>query len=874
MLTCVPTLQLKLSFADVFCLIFCLLISGLPVSLSGQDLKDDPAENRNHGDLVFYSRETSSVILLTEKDFNKGNITNVWQLIQGRVPGLYISMDGGAPGAKGAASMRTVMGPPLVVLDELPLDVNFAGGMRDALNFLNPANIESVMILHDAAASSLYGIRGGNGVIVITTKKAKANTPFSVRYASDLSLAQPGRKVDVLDASSFRNLILNRYADLPQLTDKLGENNTNWQDEIFSHSFSHNHDFSATGTMATIPWRASFHYHDHGGVLNTDQLGRYGGRFNMQPSFLDDHLRISLNIHASQMENTIAPRRAIGEAIGFDPTQPVKVEGNKYGGYFFWGDNEGRPRMLARPNPVAMLQQTNDFAKTQIMDFKASADYSLQFYPAITLGFSSFRQSMKTRRDHRVSDHAAWQYWRGGLVEVIDDVFVNNLLEARASFNKTFPQIFSHLDVHTAWSTQEFRNDNHVFSSNIDNNLAGIPYGVTQDFKGMIQNSMHSFSAGIRYAFKNLYHFSYNYRNDKTSLFDPDSGNPVYHSMGLSWNMHNEAFWPENSLVSRFKIKAAAGQSGNMNLPIYQDVFGLDLQPEKFETYNGGIEFGLNKDRFYGNVNFYTMDQTGVFLTVPVPTGNGMRNMLVNAGNINYRGGEFTLNIALVSREKTSWEVGSHLSLRKSEVKELSSPQINSLSWESFYGGRYLYVLQKGYSPKSFYVYQSVYSSQGYPLGYLAGSDPVPYKTPFPVYHAGISSHLRHGNWHCSLAGSLTMRNYVYNNTASAYGHFGQLYYVNAENNVTSEAIKLNLEKPLFLSDYFVQDASFFRMDYLSLAYNFKHFRHMGLSVHATVQNAFVLTRYPGPEPEVPSGIDFNPYARPRIFSLGVKLEI
>ncbi len=846
--------------------IISLCLFALPVAFlfAGETPKENETQGmeRVSGDLPRNLHETVSVVVLTEADFNKGNYVNIWQLIQGRAPGMWITLDGGAPGAMGSSSLFATIGQPLIVVDELPQDPRFADGMRDPLNFLNPEDIESITLLTDAASTSLYGGRGGNGVILIRTKRAQQGDPFSLAYSTHLSAAQPGKQVDVLDAATFRFLVLERFSDQPELTGLMGEANTSWQDEIYSNAFSQSHHLSASGNVAQIPWRAAFHFNDHAGVLTTDNLRRLGGRLNLSPSLLDDHLRININLHTSQLENRIAPHDAIANAIRFDPTQPVRDPESIFGGYFTWTGNSPVLHSFTR-NPVAVLNQTEDFSTTQTLGIQANADYALHFFPDITMGVAAYQQTLSTERERTISDQAAWSYLFGGAYTMNEDTYSNRLLEGRISFNRHLSAIDSRIALSAAISRQDFNHEYSILQSNLRNNLAGEPYSTYRNGKGDNRRQLVSFTFGAGYAFKDLYFLDYNFRNDRSSLYNPDNPNFGYHSLAAAWKMHNESFWPEDFFLSQLKISTAVGQSGRMDFSPWHLV--VTDQPEQFNSFDATINYGLWENRFTGIIKYFDTKQSEVIFPSRYRRGS---YILDNVADINHKGCEFSIYASPIKSDKLSWDIGAHLTTKKNQVTETYNSPRN---------------LREGYPANSFFVYQLNYSDDGVFLpndpyvdqnndGIIDSRDMIPFKSPDPDLIMGVASHFRYGKWRLSMAGTWVSGNYVYNQSSLVFGNYDRLFRDGS--NITTEALQHNFASAQVLSDYYVQDASYLRMDFIDLTYNFNNLtaRNLNLEISATVQKAFVITNYPGPEPEVPSGMDYSNYPHPRMFTLGVRM--
>jgi TonB-dependent starch-binding outer membrane protein SusC len=867
-----------------------------PISVNAQTDKNqekDEAGISKKYNLPEAFSESASVWVLDEEDFNKGNNINVWDLIQGRVPGLLISNSGGEPGGYVSVINRNALVPegalPLVVIDGMPLNNLFPEEMRNQLNFLHPSDIESVIILKDGAAQSLYGMLAGNGVVIINTKRTLKDAPLRLEYSSHASLAQVTSTIDVLNGPDFRNLINERYAQQPNAINRLGQGNTFWQDEIYRNSISHNHHLAASGNNFSIPWRAALNYSDHQGVLNTDGMNRLGGQLNINPVFLDNHLRVNLNLHASRLENRLAPQQAIGYATGFDPTQPVLDTGSPYGGYFTWTTDNGLPQSAAMPNPMAYLDLNEDMGKTNTLFMQAFVSYDLHFFPDLSIDLQLSRQNMNSERNHLIPGYASWQYYSGGMNSRETNDFANQYLEGRLNYRKSLPGIKSRINIMAGVSRQKFRNEYSWFMSNLEGNLANEPYMVMADFDGWSESNLVSFSTHVDYTFDDRYFLHYSFRNDQSSRFSEENRSAGYHSVAGAWKLHNESFWPEDFVLSRLKLRAGYGVSGF--IPVFAEAaISYDIKPERISTLNAGIDYALLQNRIFGTFEYYQGKRSDMPTTVMIPAGTGWQYIITSEGSMNFSGFEFSVKAIPVLKESFTWRIGAHFSSLKNEIVSLydyteNYPGIRLGPIAGSIGNSVL-ILTNGYPSSSFYVYESVYDADGLPVfnmyvdqdgdGQITDADRIRYKTPFPDYFLGISSHLQYNNWSFAFSGRASIGNYVYNNTSSYFGNYSRLYRPDGPylGNITQEAVSLNFDYGQYLSDYYVQDASFFRMDYISLGYDFRNLREgaLNLQLTATVQNAFVITGYEGTDPEVPSGIDYNSYPRPRIFTLGLKV--
>ncbi|MCK4343645.1 MAG: SusC/RagA family TonB-linked outer membrane protein, partial [Bacteroidales bacterium] len=277
---------------------------------------------------------TGSVIAISSDDFNRGAITSPQELIAGKIAGVQITNAGGAPGAGSTIRIRggsslSASNDPLIVIDGVPVDNEDISGMRNPLNTIHPNDIETFTVLKDASATAIFGSRASNGVIIITTKKGRANRPLTVNYDGNVSIGTRTGEVDVLSADEYRSLIQEQFANNPNATNLLGSENTNWQKEIYQTAISHDHNLSLSGSVEnlsfveSLPFRVSLGYSDQKGILKTSSLDRFTGAINLNPSFLDDHLRINLSAKGMYIKNQFADWGAVGSAVAFDPTQPI-----------------------------------------------------------------------------------------------------------------------------------------------------------------------------------------------------------------------------------------------------------------------------------------------------------------------------------------------------------------------------------------------------------------------------------------------------------------------------------------------------------------------------------------------------------------------
>ncbi|MEY4334911.1 MAG: hypothetical protein RLZZ196_3661, partial [Bacteroidota bacterium] len=328
---------------------------------------------------------SGSVSTVTAKDFNTGAITTPEQLIAGKVAGVSIISNSGAPGAgstiriRGGASLNA-SNDPLIVIDGMPIDGGGISGQANPLALINPNDIESFSVLKDASAAAIYGARASNGVILITTKKGKKGA-MKVDFSTLLSVGNVSKKADVLSANEIRTIVnANGSSTLKSL---LGTSNTDWQDQIYQTAISNENNISLSGSTKNMPYRLSIGSLDQKGVLKTDELKRTTVGVNLAPTLFDNHLSINLNYKLASSESRFANQGAIGAATYFDPTQAVKSNSARFGGYWEWLDpnSSNGLKALSPKNPLGLLMQNNDNSNVTRQIASALFDYKVHFLP-------------------------------------------------------------------------------------------------------------------------------------------------------------------------------------------------------------------------------------------------------------------------------------------------------------------------------------------------------------------------------------------------------------------------------------------------------------------------------------------------------------
>jgi iron complex outermembrane receptor protein len=895
---------------------------------------------------------TGSVTAVESESFNRGVISSPTALIAGKVAGVQISSNGGAPGTSSTIRIRggsslNASNTPLYVIDGIPISNNVPGGTRDPLNSLNPNDIESFTVLKDASATAIYGSRASNGVIIITTKKGKkgGDFPVSVNYSGKFSYQEVPKTVGVLSSDEFESLLMKRfperadmlgtwtgpdgepivYNNLPD--DRTGYNqtihNTDWQDEIYDNAFAMDHAVSVFGGWKNLPYRVSLGYTDQDGILNTGNFKRTTVGVSLNPSLLDGFLKINFNANGAFIKHTYANEGAIGAALQMDPTKPVFSADDSYGGYWAWLDADGIPLTQPTSNPMSQLNLTDDKSDANRGYGNLQLDYRFHWFPELRANLNVGYDYSKNSGNRYVEPFAAWSYNAtdgGGEDNDYENENKNELLDFYLNYVKEVESINSKFDLMAGYSWQHF----YTSSSSVNSNVPTILDPVTGDstgqkyilspFEDKSEYYLVSFFGRLNYTFNDKYLLTFTLRNDGTSRFHPDNRWGLFPAVALGWKINEEAFLKDSKTLSLLKLRLGWGVTGQQDIGGYYDYLGrytysnsfasypfggnyyLTLRPEGYNeslkweettTWNIGFDYGFLKDRIYGSVDLYQRTTTDLLSWVPVDAGSNLSNYINrNIGELENKGIEFSIAYKAIEKQDLSWDIGFNMTYNKNKITELY--QGASIATGGIAGGVGNNIQEQavGQATNTFYVYEQVYDEDGNPIeglyvdrngdGEITTSDKYYFKKPAPDFYFGISSNVSWKSWNFYFSGRANFGNYAYNNIQSENGWLNAQYRSEGPyiKNITSASSETNFETARYFSDYWIQNASFFRMDDITLSYTFKKLLEdrLDLRISATVNNAFVITQYDGIDPEIGSGIDNNVYPRSRIWMLGVNL--
>jgi TonB-dependent starch-binding outer membrane protein SusC len=864
---------------------------------------------------------TGSVRAISSEDFNPGAITSPQELVTGKIAGVNIISGGGSPGEGATIRIRggsslSASNDPLFVIDGVPVDNDGITGMKNPLSTIHPSDIETFTVLKDASAAAIYGSRASNGVIIITTKRGRAGAPLSLTYNGYMSVSAHANRIMPLSTNEFRSIIQERYANNPNAINLMGDADTDWQNEIYRTAIGHDHNLSATGSIQNMPYRASIGYTDQQGILDTDGITRWTGSIGLNPSFLDDHLRLNLNVKGMYIDNQFGNRGAIGSAFSFDPTQPVRND-SPYGGYFTWTQPNGDPITIANMNPVAQLHMRDDRSNVQRSIGNAEIDYRLHWFPDLRANLNLGYDISNSEGTVNVPENAPWAFDRlkgGGEDTYYTQDKKNTLLDFYLNYVKNIDPINSRVDAMAGYSWQHFWRAGTSRTTNVRGTE------VISDTDYETENYLVSFFGRLNYIFMERYLATFTLRQDGSSRFSPDTRWGLFPAVALAWQIAEEPFLANSQILSDLKLRIGYGVTGQQNItdndypymPRYTfgennaryqfgDTFYTTIRPEGYDanikweettTWNIGLDYGFLDNRITGSIDAYYRFTDDLINFIPVPAGTNLTNqILTNVGDLENRGIEFSIDALPVSTANLRWNVGFNISYNENKITRLTAnddPSYVGVEVGGIAGavGNTIQIHSVGFPANSFFVFEQVYDENGMPVeglyvdrnndGRITNEDRYRYKKAAPDVIMGFSSGVRYLNWDFGFNGRVHLGNYVYNNVWSSQATYNNLYNsVGYLNNISRSVFESGFRNPRYFTDFYVQDASFLRLDNVNLGYTFTNLldNMLRVRVYGTVQNVFMITRYEGLDPEVAGGIDNNMYPRPRTFQLGVSVN-
>jgi len=908
---------------------------------------------------------TGSVTSIKPDTKNKGLVVNAQDMMQGKIAGVNISTNSGEPGAgakirvRGGSSLSG-SNDPLIVIDGMAMDNSGVKGLANPLSMVNPADIESFNVLKDASATAIYGSRGSNGVIIITTKKGRKGMSPSVSYSGNMTLSINNKKVEVMDGNEYRDFITNLYAgdeNYAKAISALGTANTDWQDLIFRNAISHDHNITVSGATKQMPYRLSVGYTDQQGTLKTSEFKRTTASLNLNPSFLEDHLTLNVNAKAMYSHSRFADGGAVGAAVAFDPTQDPYAYTSEYhkaelgdaldqtlknfGGYFQWYANGSSLNNdnwvntynnLATKNPVDMLNSKNDRANSYSLIGSAEIDYKVHGFEDLRLHVTAGADLSKGKQNTDVLGSSALSIYYGS--HGWEQVMKRNLqFSTYAQYMKDFSNN-QHFDIMAGYEWQ------HVWRHTENTYWGLFPEGdsrYSQDeeankynknpYEYKTENYLVSFFGRMNYSALDRYMLTATVRYDGASRFKEHWS--LFPSVAFAWKLKNEAFLEDAESISDLKLRLGWGKTGQQEgvsdynwIPTYSlssgatgsfypmagdgtlyrpDNFTPELKWETTTTYNVGTDVSVLNDRLTFALDGYYRKTTDLLNYAPAPTMTAFRNMCwQNIGSLKNTGVEFAIDWKAIQTKDWYWTLNYNITYNQNEITDLTGVSDGGAPVETGPDmgggtGNKGMAHQVGSPASSFYVYQQVYDEKGLPIencvvdrngdGQITSADRYLYKSISAPLLMGFSSRLEYKKWDFGFSLRANIGNYVYNNVEQSYSNLSKSS-VWTSSNYMANRMPSTLEKNFQtdelqakLTDYYVQNGSFLKLDNLTLGYSFdnlfksQRYKGLGGRIYASATNVFTITKYSGLDPEVTSGVDSNMYPRALSFQVGVNVN-
>ncbi|MEN0048640.1 MAG: SusC/RagA family TonB-linked outer membrane protein [Bacteroidota bacterium] len=854
---------------------------------------------------------TGAVATIKREDFNIGEISSPEQLFQGKSPGVQISSDGGEPGGavnvriRGTSSVRSGNGP-LYVVNGVPLSgsaispsgANVGGNdlgagnttPKNPLSFLNPQDIESINILKDASATAIYGSRGANGVILITTKTGRPGET-GLTYNTSVSTSTITRKLPLLSASEF---IANGGPDLGSEVD--------WQDEIYRTAITQRHHFGYGGNSedGNSNYALTFGIVDQEGIVKASGTKVYSGTINTNYKMLDNRLKITAFAAGSniiddnpQISNDAGvPGDLLGAAWRANPTQPI-----------FNADGSFNQIGVSDLNPAAILAFSTDETNTfRILgNVSATYDFTSDFSYKFNFGVD---RSNSERRSAVSRDLVAAISSQGGIVTNANTFNSSLLAEHTLNYNKELGK-GSRFSALVGYSYQNFLARSNSFttrnfqSSDLNvmlNNLAAATTAIGQageaiSFAG--KDELQSFFGRVNYSHNDKYLLTATVRADGSSKFGENNRYGYFPSFAFAWRLSQEDFIP--AVFDDFKLRVGYGITGNQEFPggsqltiqRYDNNNALsaprfanpDLKWESTTQINAGLDFAFFDWRLKGSIDIYRKNTTDLLLqldsALPAPAPFYFGNLDAEVVN---QGLEFGIEADIVRKQGFNWTSSFNIGLNQNEVTRIDRTILTGAISGPGLTGAFAQVITEGEPLYAYFMPEfSGFDDNGISI---QSENRLVGKSPLPFYTFGFSNSLSIGNWRLSAFFSGQGGNFIYNNNANA--RFYRSAFAGGAN-VTSNVLDTNESSGNGngVSTRFLEDGSFIRLQNASIGYNFNtdkidFLQNCALSLVG--QNLFLIDNYSGQDPEVnvdksiggvPSfGIDYSAYPRARTILL------
>jgi iron complex outermembrane receptor protein len=887
---------------------------------------------------------TGAVTQVNSNEFNTGRVVTPTELIQNKVAGVQV-VENNEPGGRTSIRIRgststTASNEPLYVVDGQPLGTEAGGGVttgRDPLNFLNPDDIASITVLRDAASAAIYGTNAANGVVLITTKRGQEGQRAQIEYSGSVSASRVTRLPSMLNAQQFRAAVEQHAPeDLPQLQNA----NTDWFGAIDRTGFGQEHNVAISGAGSAMDYRLSLNFLDQKGIIESNGARRISLGANLNQRLANNRLNLRLHLRGSRSDDQFTPLGVLSNAAQYGPTQPIFDPATETG-FYDWPDTSS----TSADNPVAIVNLAEEKGTTYRGIGNMQAEYSLPWAEGLranaTLGFDVINGRRLNFTPGTL--HREMVTGRGGLQTRYDPKQINLVLETYLTYTTPKPLGPGILDLTGGYSFSRTHMDSVYYegrglSTNVvDDDL--VPAAEILSTVYEQRSKLISFYGRANYNINDKYIIAASVRRDGSSRFGESNDFGTFPSLSVAWRLSQEPFLRGIETLSDLKLRASWAKTGNQSFGNYlayssyqlgdprtRYQFGNDtittarpsavdpnIKWEQTRAFNVGLDFGFANQRITGSIDWYDKSTSDLLFDAPVAAFSNLSNFVVtNVGTMRNRGIEMSLGARVLDggERGLTWQAdftAAHNTNTLRTITPFGGGALRILSGEVAGGvGTRIQVFAPGVPINSFYVYEHI-RENGKPIyrdvngvdgindqdlyvdqngdGVINQSDLRPFHDPAPKWIFGHSSYLALGNFDLGVTLRAYQGNYMYNNVASANGNFRELSAGSSPYNLHSSVLETGFATQQLQSDYFVEDASFLRLDNLTLGYTF-NLRGQDARVFGTVQNLFTITGYSGVDPSGnvtplnPSitsslnGIDNNIYPRSRTFSGGLSLRL
>ena len=881
---------------------------------------------------------SGSISSLSSDNFKIGSNLSAQNMMAGAFSGVQVAQNSGKPGGSTTIRVRggtsvNYSNEPLYVIDGVPINAS-AGASRSTVstntyvnNFdqepenplasIDPNDIESITVLKDASATAIYGSRGANGVIMITTKKGESGVK-TLEYGFNLGVSMNAKKLDVLSADEYR-AAARQYG----ITIQDGGQNMDWQDEIMRTAISRNHHVAFMAGSGNTNYRASLNYANEQGILKGSDMTRANARVNINHSALNDKLKLNLNLNYGENRSNQAPNsNTVGSEMGssqlyeayvFNPTLPIRDASGDY--------VDVRPY---RVNPVSFADEIIDIRQNNkfIGNFTADWNFWREFTFSANLGYT---RNAITRQSYIPKTNIRGENDNGfANLQHLGDY--SKLMELTLKYDKI---VGKHtINALAGYSWQYFFEEGDATQAGdfISDAFKWYNLGAASTIKSVTSftqsNKLISFYGRVMYNYDNRYFLTATVRRDGSSRFGSSHKWGTFPSVAASWRISQEDFM-QGSPFDNLKIRASWGLTGNQEIGNYNSLNTLgssgsvylvngkpvtiilpqqysnpDIKWEQTRQIDLGLDFGLWDSRLRGSFDYYDKLTTDLLLSVSVPAPSLITSQTANVGSVSNRGVELELSYDIIRKSDVKWDFTLNLTHNKNNLVSLSNDKWRGDNIKTApcqgpgLSGPYSQLIMEGQPLGTFYGAKFLRIENGAEIfegengtevtnANKALQQVIGCAQPDLVY--GFATSFQYKNWFANANFRGTIGNDVYNCTANNMAYLTNLPGRNVIHMAVDSGLAVDAAK--YFSSRFIEDASFLRLDNLTIGYVFDNVKFLGLKsirTYLTGQNLFVLTKYTGLDPEVnseisstgtaPLGVDYLSYPRARTFTFGINV--